>query len=52
MKKNYLQSSSTVNTLTQTVPMVAGPKKETLAFIRQFARVYHAVNAMPGIVLN
>jgi hypothetical protein len=28
------------------------PKKQTLAFLRQFARVYHPINSLPGIVLN
>jgi hypothetical protein len=31
---------------------VRTPKKQTLAFIRQFARVYHPINSLPGIVLN
>lgn len=28
------------------------PRRSTLAFIRQFARTYMAIDNMPGLVLN
>jgi hypothetical protein len=31
---------------------VRGPKKKTIAILRQFARVYQPINSLPGIVLN
>ena len=30
----------------------AGPKKQTIALLKQFARAYHAVSPTMGIVLN
>lgn len=31
---------------------LAAPKKSTLDYIRQFARIYMPVDSMPGILLN
>jgi hypothetical protein len=52
MKKfsTHLQPSEAASSFT--VQGLSAPKKQTLAFLRQFARVYHPIAAMPGIILN
>jgi hypothetical protein len=45
--QNQMSTSATLATQT-----VCGPKKQTIAFLRQFARVYQPIHSMPGIVLN
>lgn len=44
-------NSATLPKSKRSVPQ-AGPKKSTLDFIRQFARIYVPLGNMPGIIMN
>jgi hypothetical protein len=52
MKKFSTPLHNQMSSQTLATQTVCGPKKQTIAFLRQFARVYQPINAMPGIVLN
>lgn len=52
MKKFSTQTDNQMSTTSIATSTVRGPKKQTIAFLRQFARVYHPINAMQGVVLN
>jgi hypothetical protein len=41
-----------VSAIPISVHNVRAPKKQTIAFLRQLARVYQPIKSLPGIVLN
>lgn len=52
MDENSTQTISTNPSPRAAAEAAPGPKKMTLDFIRQFARIYTPVGSMSGIVLN
>lgn len=52
MDKNYSRLTTPVSSIKQHSTPASGPRKQTLDFLRQFARVYKPVHNMPGLVLN
>ena len=52
MDKNYSRFIAPVSSIKQHSASASGPRKQTLDFLRQFARVYKPVSNMPGLVLN
>ena len=53
MKKVFTQQQTSMTTTSVTNHCTRHPRKQTVAFIKQFARAYCPVaNAIPGVILN
>ncbi len=52
MDKNYSRLTAPVSSIKQPSTPASEPRKQTLNFLRQFARVYMPMPDMPGLVLN
>lgn len=52
MDKNYSRLTTPVSSIKRHTTPASGPRKQTLDFLRQFARVYMPMTDMPGLVLN